>query len=107
RSDIWSLGAILFACLTGSHVHEAETSNEALLRAMTTPAPALRSVLPEVDPKVAAVVDKALAFEPDDRWPDARAMQAAVRDALGSVDPTRSLPGALLGPSSGPRMVTA
>jgi serine/threonine-protein kinase len=106
RSDLWSLGAILFACLTGRHVHEAETSNEALLRAMTTPAPELKSVLPDVDPRVAAIVDRALAFEPEQRWPTAQAMQAAVRDVLLSLDPTRVLSAPALAPSSG-RVVTA
>ena len=36
QSDLWAVGAILFAMLAGRHVHLAETPNEALLKAMTT-----------------------------------------------------------------------
>jgi serine/threonine protein kinase len=85
RSDLWSVGAIVFAMLTGRHVHEAETPNEALLKAMTAKATPIGSVLPGVDPKVAAIVDRALAFEQGERYPDARAMQAAVRETLPAV----------------------
>src|SRR5690606_34398597 len=35
QSDLWALGATMFALLTGRHVHEAETANEQLLLAMT------------------------------------------------------------------------
>jgi serine/threonine-protein kinase len=81
RSDLWSLGAILFTLLTARHVHDGETPSEALLKAMTAHAPPLASVVPDVSPAVAALVDRALAYEPNERWPDARAMQDAVRDA--------------------------
>jgi serine/threonine-protein kinase len=86
RSDLFAVGAIAFAVLSGRHVHEAESPNESFLRAMTTPAPSLRSVVPGVSPRTALVVDRALAFEQDDRWQDARAMQAAVREALAEID---------------------
>ncbi len=86
RSDIFAVGAIVFAVLSGRHVHEAESPTESLLRAMTTPAPSLRSVVPRVSPRTALVVDRALAFEQGDRWQDARAMQAAVREALAEID---------------------
>jgi hypothetical protein len=48
---------------------------------MTTPAPPLASVVPDVDETVARVVDGALAFEKAKRWPSARRMQEAVRRA--------------------------
>jgi serine/threonine protein kinase len=109
RSDLWAVGAMTFALLTGRHVHEAETQNELLLRAMTTPADPLASVLPQVNAKVAAVVDRALAFDPADRWPDARTMQAAVREAIIDVDregPPPSLRGTVPAPLPGPSGTT-
>ena len=81
RSDVWALGAILFTMLTGRHVHDGETPAEALLGAMTAHAPPLASVLPAVSPAVAGLIDRALANEPEARWPNARAMQQAVREA--------------------------
>jgi serine/threonine protein kinase len=82
RTDLWAVGAMLFTVLTGRQVHEAPSAQEQLVRSATTPAPALRSVDPEIPVDVAKIVDRALAFEVDARWPDARAMQSAVRAAL-------------------------
>ncbi|HEX6764539.1 MAG TPA: serine/threonine-protein kinase [Polyangiaceae bacterium] len=78
QSDLWSLGATLFALFTGRLVHEAPTVNEQLLAAMTQPAPPLGSIAPNVPAPVAALVDRALAFEKTERWPSADAMQAEV-----------------------------
>ena len=48
---------------------------------MTVPAKPLSSVVPGVADSVARVIDVALAFDKAKRWPSARAMQDAVRDA--------------------------
>lgn len=85
QSDLWALGATLFAVLSGRHVHEADTANEQLLEAMTKPAPALASVAPEVPPRVAEIVDRALRFEKSERWPDALTMQTAVREVYEAL----------------------
>ncbi len=82
QSDLWSVGATLFALATGRLVHEAETANERLLAAMISPAPPVRSITADVPPGLATVIDRALAFEKSGRWPDARSMQRALRDAM-------------------------
>ena len=105
RSDIWAVGAIVFAMLTGHHVHEAETPNEALLKAMTAKARPLGSLLPDVDPKVAAVVDRALSFEKEDRYENAPAMQTEVRAAMTVVGGAELAP--ISGGSAGNKPVTA
>ncbi len=81
RTDLWAVGATMFNLLTGQLVHEGRTVNEILLAAMTKPAPPLASVLPGVAPTVADLVDRALAFERENRWPDAARMQEGVRRA--------------------------
>jgi serine/threonine-protein kinase len=81
RSDLWAVGATMFYLLTGRLVHGGRTANEQLLEAMTKPAPPLASVLPSVSPAVAHLVDRALAFEREKRWPDAGRMQGALRGA--------------------------
>jgi serine/threonine-protein kinase len=43
------------------------------------------SVVPSLPPPVAAVIDRALAYDAAARWPDARAMQAALRAAYQSL----------------------
>lgn len=85
RSDLWAVGALMFALLAGRSVHEGRTTNEVLLSAMTKPAAPLASVVPTIHGAVARVVDRALAYERDGRWPDARAMQNAVRHAFHEI----------------------
>jgi serine/threonine-protein kinase len=81
RSDIWAVGATMFHLLTGKQVHEGRTANEVLLEAMTKPAPPIAEVATSVAPAVSHLVDKALAFERENRWQDAGRMQEVLRRA--------------------------
>jgi serine/threonine-protein kinase len=78
RVDLFALGATLFRVLSGRRVHEAESEAELLMAMASRPAPPLKAVAPEVPDAVAAVVDLALAFARDARYPDARTMLADV-----------------------------
>ncbi len=100
RTDVFAVGATLFSALTGRPVHEAETPSEQLALAISTAAPRLASVLPDVPDEVAAIVDRALAYDKADRWANAREMQAAVRAVLASLPPGPPL-------SSPPRRIAA
>jgi len=83
RSDLWAVGATAFTLLTGRYVHGDgnESVQQALVLASTKAAPPIRSVAPLVPASVAAVIDRALAFRREDRWPSAEAM----RDALAAA----------------------
>src|SRR5262249_41095977 len=85
QSDVWSVGATMFTLLTGEHVHVGASMQARWLAAMTKKARPLAGVLAGVDREVAAVVDRALAFEKGDRWADATAMQEAVRVAYAAL----------------------
>ena len=80
-SDVWSVGATLFALLVGRAVHDGESAMAILVQAATQPARSLAAALPGADPRLVAVVDRALAFDKAARWPNAEAMRAAVREA--------------------------
>jgi serine/threonine protein kinase/tetratricopeptide (TPR) repeat protein len=82
RTDLWAVGATMFALITGRFVHEATNPSALLIKAASARAPALASVVPGVDERVAAIVDRALAIEPAARWQSAAAMIAAT-DAAG------------------------
>jgi serine/threonine protein kinase len=85
RTDLWAVGATMFMALTGGQVHEAESASEELLAAMTRTAPSLGSVAPDLPVALIGLVDRALAFRQENRWPDAAAMQCALREVHASI----------------------
>ena len=78
RTDIWGVGALMFALLSGRNVHEGQTPNDLMIVSATVPAPPIASIASEVPADLARVVDRALAFHRELRWPDARAMKRAL-----------------------------
>jgi serine/threonine protein kinase len=82
RTDVFSVGACIFTALSGVRLHEGRSDADALVLAATTPAPSLASVACDVPFEVIAFVDKALAFERDQRFPSAVAMQTELRALL-------------------------
>jgi serine/threonine-protein kinase len=78
RTDIWALGASMFALLTGRHVHIASTPSELTIYAATQSATPIASVA-DVPVEVARVIDRALAFERSTRFSSAREMRDALR----------------------------
>jgi serine/threonine-protein kinase len=87
RTDLWAVGATMFTLLSGRNVHEAETGNEQLIRSATTPAPSIATFVPTLPRSIVATIDRALAFDRTQRWPNARAMQEAVRGTLDALAP--------------------
>jgi eukaryotic-like serine/threonine-protein kinase len=81
RSDLFALGATLFTLISGEPVRATRTYEPALRRETIFAARALRSAWPAAPEPIAAVIDRALRFEPDARWPDAGSMQRALRAA--------------------------
>ncbi len=79
RADLYSVGATLFRALARRRIHDGQSDADVLIKVATTPAPRLASVAPEVAATVCSVVDCALSFEREHRYPDARTMQADVR----------------------------
>jgi eukaryotic-like serine/threonine-protein kinase len=85
RSDLWSLGATLFNMVTGHPVHQAKSINRMLAIASTEKAPRLADAFPDAHPKVCEAIDGALLFDLNNRFADARAMQAVVEEAFTAV----------------------
>ncbi len=81
-SDLWAVGATMFMLLSGRIVHDAKTHMEVVIAAATAQAKSLAQVAPDAPKSLVDVVDRALAFKKEDRWPSARAMQTALRQAL-------------------------
>jgi serine/threonine-protein kinase len=75
RTDIFALGATMFRLLGGSYAHGDLEGTLMLIAAATRPARSLASVAPHIPPPVCRVVDIALAFDKEARYPDAATMR--------------------------------
>jgi serine/threonine protein kinase len=80
-TDVWSVGATMFALLSGEFVHTGESVTELVIFVATQPARSLATVAPHVDPRIVDIVDRALAFQKKDRWQSAATMRDMVRAA--------------------------
>ncbi|MBB6627906.1 protein kinase [Nocardioides sp. KIGAM211] len=76
-SDVYSLGVVAYECLVGQRPFQAETAIATALAHLNDPIPALPASVPA---DLAAVVRHALEKNPADRFPDAAAFGAALRD---------------------------
>ncbi|HUG92264.1 MAG TPA: protein kinase [Planctomycetaceae bacterium] len=74
RTDVYALGGILYAILTGRHPHTGEDTNEALQRIAQVPPPRPREVEPSVPSALDAVCVKALAKRRSHRYQTAAAL---------------------------------
>jgi serine/threonine protein kinase len=85
RTDLWAIGATMFSLLSGQYVHDGENATQVLISAATSQARSLTTAVVDPHPVITALIDKALAFDSDDRWESAAAMRAAVAAAHESV----------------------
>ncbi|MEO7113533.1 MAG: serine/threonine-protein kinase [Polyangiaceae bacterium] len=99
RTDLYSVGATMFSLLAGVDVHQGETAQEVVFEAGSKPARSLVTVMPNAPASIVAIVDRALAYDPDQRWEDAAAMRDAVAKAFLDLMGEPISPTVLMGPS--------
>jgi serine/threonine-protein kinase len=100
RSDVYALGCMLFALLTGVPPFEAEGAGELIAMHLREPAPALSSRLPGIPPELDALVAHCLAKDPAHRYGSGTELAAALGGLLG----TASNPQLPMTPGSVPAM---
>jgi len=83
RADLWSLGIVLYEALSGTTPHaDAETLGALIVSICSRPARPIRDVVPEITTEVADILDRVLALDPEERYPNADALLADLRLAL-------------------------
>ncbi|MGX6606614.1 diguanylate cyclase [Micromonosporaceae bacterium Da 78-11] len=79
RSDLYSLGVVLFECLTGELPFQATDVGELLRLHLAAPVPDLAVLCPGIGLELVTVLGRLLAKDPDDRYPDAAALLSDLR----------------------------
>ena len=82
RSDIYSLGVVLFEMATGRVPFQAETPIAIVFKHVQDPLPPARSINPDLPEAVELVILKSLAKNPDDRYQTAADMVRAIQAAI-------------------------
>ncbi len=82
RADLFSVGAMMHALVTGHRINNGRTEQEALVMAATKPAPSVVRLAPHLPIDLIKVIDKALAWDRRNRFQDAREMQRALTELM-------------------------
>jgi serine/threonine protein kinase len=88
RSDLYAVGVILFQLLAGRLPFEAESPTQVVMMHLSMPVPDPRHIAPErsIPEALVAVVRKAMAKEPRDRFQDAIEFSDALRNAQTAIE---------------------
>jgi serine/threonine-protein kinase len=93
RSDLWSMGVILFRMLTGVKPFTGQSLGDVIVKICVEPIPTPRQFAPDLPPSIDRFFLKALARDPARRFQSAREMAAELSVAAGVMpDVPSSLP---------------
>lgn len=94
-TDLFALGVILWELLTGKRLFAGDSDAETLDNVMRCEVPDLATARPDVPPAVVALLHRALAREPEGRFPSAESLLAELRQLARSLagddDPRKQL----------------
>ena len=86
KSDIYSLGILMYELLTGSVPFKGGNAVEIALKHLKEPLPSIRKILPELPQSIENIILKATAKNPQNRYKDAREMH---QDIITALDESR------------------
>ena len=82
RSDIYSMGVILYQLLSGKVPYQADTAARVMMMHILEPVPHITDAKDDLPPAFNEVIEKAMAKDPDDRYQNAAEMAQAVELAV-------------------------
>ena len=85
-SDVYGLGLVLYEMLTGARAFTGDTTDAIALARIGAAAPSPRLLRPEIPAALDAVVQRALAPDPADRYPNGNAMASALEPIVAESD---------------------
>ena len=103
RTDIYSLGAVLYELLAGQPPYTGDSFVSVAMRHVNDPVPSVTAARPDVPLRVDAALRRAMAKDPDDRFPTMDELVAelsACLASLGELDDDRTV---IVAPPVAPR----
>ena len=82
RSDIYSMGILMYELLTGSIPYRGDNAVEIALKHLKEPLPSIKAILPTIPQSMENIILKSTAKNPKNRYADAREMYEDIKTAL-------------------------
>ena len=92
RSDIFSVGVVMYGALTGKRPYRATSMNELKAQRQSYTPRSPIELDPAIDPRLAAIVMRAMALDPRDRFSSALELRAALLELVDLSGPTNLAP---------------